>query len=294
MAMKVFPVVGGCTEKGKKVGFQFGQQENRFFLGGSYTVSGDGAAGTDTGETANGEFRYMQGYAGCRLCGRKFVYQCSHCSSFNCYDGKKNDSVTCPVCGKKSAVPETQDDRIVCSSTQKEIEIVLAIDVSSSMSGGRIQEVKKAAIDNFIYQFPGAKMALVAFGCRTSPDVQTILPFTTDYSNMERAINGLQALGGTPSPLPHILSSYSTYSCPNDSVDRYVVVFTDGEWFGGYSAVPDADKLKANGVVIITIGCTGADYNFLKAIATPGASIEAGATNFGQSFATAASKIRQA
>lgn len=291
--MKVFPVVGGCTSHGKKVGFQFGQQESKFFLGGSNTISGE-SSGTSEGETANGEFRYMQGYAGCKLCGNKFVYQCSHCSSFNCYDGKKHDSITCPICGKASAVPATTDDRIVCSSKQKALEIVLAIDVSGSMSGDRIKEVKKAAIKNFIYNFPGAKMALVAFGTDTNPDVSTILQFTTDYRRMESAINGLYAYGGTPSPLPHILAHFPTFASKNEPTNRYVVVFTDGAWNEGYGAVSKADELKANGVVIITIGCTGADYNFLKSIATPGANIEAGGSDFGASFATAASKINQA
>lgn len=292
MAMKTFPVIGGCTSKNKKVGFQFGQQDTRFFLGGSYTVSGE-SSGSSTGETTSGEFRYMQGYAGCRLCDNKYVYQCSHCSSFNCYDGKKHDSIICPICGKSSSVPATSDERIVCGSKQNNIEIVLAIDVSSSMSGNKIKEVKKAAINNFIYNFPGAQMALVAFGGTRSHHVSTILSFTTDYRCMESAINGLYAYGGTPSPLPHILSTFPSFSRNNATSDRYVVVFTDGEWNEGFGAVPYADKLKSNGVIIITIGCTGADYNFLKAIATPGANIEARGTNFGQSFATAASKIKQ-
>ena len=292
--MKVFSVIGGCSTKNKKVGFQFGEQNDKLLLGGSYVASG-GGDGTSADESVEGDFRYMQGYPGCRLCDNKFVYQCAHCSAFNCYDGKAHDAIVCPVCGKTAAVPETKDDRIVRSAAQKNIEIILAIDTSVSMKesvGGvsRLQEMQRAAIENFIYKFSNTKMALVSFG----GSVQTELDFTEDPRAVERAVNGLVPAGGTTSPLAHIRRSFPSFTDPHATAARYIVVFTDGAWAGnGDGHSQSAMALKSCGVSILTIGCAGADLGFLRGIASPGADIVAGGTDFSAPFATAAAKINQ-
>ena len=292
--MKAFPVIGGCSTKNRKVGFQFGQQESRFYLGGSYTVSGSGSGGDDS-ESVAGEFRYMQGYQGCRLCGHKYVYQCANCSSFVCYDGTAHDSVKCPICGKTSAVPQTKDDRIVRSSASKDVEIILAIDTSKSMNdkiGGvsRLQEMQRAAIDNFIRKFSSVKIALVSFG----GTVRTELDFTEDPRAVERAVNGLIPEGGTTSPFAHIRRSFPSFTDPNASSARYIVIFTDGAWAGNVDGHSQSAKaMKSCGVSILTIGCAGADFGFLRAIASPGADIVADDKDFDTPFAVAAEKINQ-
>lgn len=293
--MKVFPVVGGCSTKNKKVGFQFGQQESRFYLGGSFTVFGEDS-GTGAGESVSGDFRYNQGYVGCRLCGHKFVYQCANCSSFVCYDGAQHDSIVCPVCLRASAVPATQDDRIVRSAVQKNIEIILAIDTSSSMKekiGGvsRLEEMQRAAINNFIYKFPHAKIALVSFG----GTVKTELDFTDDPHAVESAVNGLVPAGGTTSPLAHIRRTFPSFTDSNSTSYRYIVIFTDGAWAGnGDGHSQSANTLRRCGVTILTIGCAGADLNFLHTIASQGADIVADDQDFSTPFAIAAEKINQA
>lgn len=292
--MKAFPIIGGCSTKIKKVGFQFGQQESRFYLGGSYTVSNNGV-GTDSTESVSGEFRYMQGYAGCRLCGNKYVYQCASCSSFICYDGTQHDSITCPVCGKTAAVPETKDDRIVRSSVQKDIQIILAIDTSSSMKESvrgvsRLQEMQRAAINSFISKFSHAKIALVSFGGA----VKTELDFTDNPRAVENAVNRLVPAGGTTSPLAHIRRSFPSFTAPDSTASRYIVIFTDGAWAGnGDGHRQSAKTLRGCGVSILTIGCAGADLSFLRAIASPGADIVADDQDFSTPFAVAAEKINQ-
>ena len=292
--MKIVAVIGGCSTKNKKVGFQFGQQASKLCLGGSFTIPSSGA-GAGASESVEGDFRYAQGYGGCRLCGQKYVYQCAGCSSFVCYDGKQHESVTCPVCGKASAVPETKDDRIVRSATQKNIEIILAIDTSSSMKetkGGvsRLQELQRAAVQDFIYKFSNAKIALVSFG----GSVSTELNFTADPHAVEDAVNRLVPAGGTTSPLAHIRRSFPSFTDPNATASRYVVIFTDGAWAGsGDGHMQSAKALKACGVSILTIGCAGADIDFLHAIASPDADIVATGDDFSDPFAKVAAKINQ-
>lgn len=293
--MKVFSVIGGCSTKNRKVGFQFVQQESRYYLGGSYTVSDAGSSDSNTAEAVSGEFQYRQGFKGCRLCGHKYVYQCAKCSSFVCYDGMSHDSLVCPVCGKTSAVPATKDHRIVRGSTQKELEIILAIDTSSSMKERvygvtRLQEMQRAAINNFIDKFTGAKIALVSFG----GSVKTELEFTDNTRAVENAVNRLVPAGGTTSPLAHIRRSFPTFTDPNAVTARYIVIFTDGSWAGnGEGHSQSAKAMRDCGVSILTIGCAGADLNFLRSIASPGADIVADDNDFGSPFATAAEKIKQ-
>ena len=296
--MKIITIEGGCTKRNKLVGYQFNPINNKYYICGSYSVTPGSSHGSE--EELDGEFLYGQYTRGCKLCGNKFVYQCANCSSFNCYDGEEQIGLECPVCGSKANVPATTDKRIVRSASGKpNVEIILAIDTSSSMqeeiSRGvtRLDEMKRAAIDNFITKFDGVRMAVVAF----STSVKTVLPFTDDTNAIKRAVNSLRAVGGTASPFAHIRNNYVDF-CENNggtrAPARYIVVFTDGAWSGVTEGhVSTAEKLKDNGVSIITIGCAGADYDYLKRVASDGANIEVSGSDFGSAYATAATKISQ-
>lgn len=290
--MKIVTVKGGCSKLKKPVGFQFNSDGGKYYICGSFTVaSGSSSSGE---ESLDGEFLYGQYSRGCKICGNKYVYQCCHCSAFNCYDGNAQTNAVCPVCGKKSNIPATSDKRIVRSSAGGgATEIVLAVDVSGSMGikdngkSTRLDEMKIAAIDSFVKKFDGVKMSLVIFG----PGVKTVLPFTSDSDKMIRAINSLTVSGGTPSPLAHVYTSYQDYKTKTKGINKYFVVFTDGDWDSTDTSY--AKKLKSNDVKIITIGCAGANMKFLRSIASDGASIEVSGNDFGSAYASAAKKISQ-
>lgn len=295
----ILSVTGRCTSHGGNVGFQFKSAFNPatgcddHYLCGSFTVNDFDGDGEES--VANGGFMYGQGYAGCADCGAKYVYQCGHCSAFNCYDGKAHTGLVCPVCGKTSAVAATHDDRIVRSNPAPKIKIVLAMDVSSSMNERtatgktRLREMQDAAVTDFVRRFESAEIAVVAFETR----VRTVLDFTKNGSAVERAINSLQAGGGTTSPLAHIRSAFSDFA-GGAGDGRYVVVFTDGEWAGNSAGhISSAQTMRKNGLNILTIGCAGADKNFLRSVASQGASIDVVGDDFGSAFATAAKKISQ-
>ncbi len=286
---KVTSVIGGCSSKNRNVGFQFVGSGSNYYLEGSFVV-GQGASSEES--TLSGDFRVGQSYhtRGCRLCGNKFVYQCGHCGSFVCYDGKSKANAECPVCHKKSNVPATKDERIVRSAVNKDLKIIMAMDVSGSMSGSRLTETKKAAINEFVSKFSDAEFALVTFESSAS----TVCGFTKSQDKMVRAINSLSAGGGTVSPFRHIIDNFGDFCNKQGGEGRYIVLLTDGEWAGVSDGhINTAKQIKRNGVKIITIGCYGADMRFLSEVASDGANIEVSGGDIGSAYATAARKISQ-
>ncbi len=194
-----------------------------------------------------------------------------------------------PCATKKSNVPATADERIVRSAVNKNIQIVMAMDVSGSMYTG-LAETKKAAINEFVKKFPDAEIALVTF----ESVVSTVCEFTKDQRKLESAINSLTPGGGTASPFRHVIDHYPAFCSKQGDDNRYLVVLTDGAWAGHADGhVNTAAQLKKNGVKIITIGCAGADMRFLAQVATPGANIEVSGNDIGGAYATAAKKISQ-
>lgn len=279
----IVTIKGLCSLKGKDVGFQFQNKGGVYSAAGSFNIVPGDTAIVDA-ETLSGSFVVGQSFK-CKQCGGNHMYQCGACGKFICYDGKAR-SGACPSCGKNTSVPAQKDDRIPRSGVATHPQILLAMDVSGSMYGGRLTETKNSAVTEFVRKFPGAKMALVTF----ESYVRTIVNFTEDLSTVERAINGLTDLGGTASPLPHILNNFQGFI--HGSGDRYVVIFTDGAWDRG-NHTADANAIKAKGIKIITIGCAGADRNFLQSIASPGASITTSDGNIGGGFAQAVKLIHQ-
>ena len=294
--MAIKSVKGHCLTTGNPVGYQFKEAveggNKVYYLGGSFTVNGS-EGGEVKSTDLNGSFLYNQSskYPGCRLCKNEYIFQCCHCNEFICYDGKERRNVVCPACGKKSDVPATNDKRIVKSGVSAvNADIILAMDTSGSMSGAPISEMKKAAVNDFVSQFTTARMALVTF----DDYVRTVCDFTNDLALVSRTINGLGTNCSTESPLPHVISNFGDFMRGTNGANRYLVIFTDGCWCGGESAnVPLADRIKAAGVKIITIGTTGADMNFLRKIASPGAMIETSSGRMGSAFADAAKQVTQ-
>ena len=273
MALKTQSITGACSVRCKPVGLQFIVYGDTYSVAGSFTVTGVAKGGEE--QTLSGNFVLGQGFRarGCKLCGNKYLYLCSNCGRFICYDGKSHSGVECPACHNRAAVPETKGDNIVRSATARKVEVLFVMDVSSSMDmkirGGftRLDETKRAAVENFIRPLAGARMGLVTFGTT----VRTDLPFTEDASQMERAIMGLTSRHGTTSPLKHIKENYGDFLKPSSGTDRYIVIFTDGAWAGNTDGhISVARRMHAAGVKIITIGCADADQSFLSAIATSG------------------------
>ncbi len=287
MANTIQSFTGGCsTHRRKDVAFQFTVNGNKYSAAGSYISMG--TSGSAEEKTISGEFYVGQGYRGCKACGNKHLYQCCHCGSFVCYDGNAHSNAVCPVCGKSSDVPKAKNDRICASSQRSQLQIMLAIDISGSMWGEPLKEVKNAAIHELVHKFPDAEFALVTF----ESYVRTVLNFTNDKAQIENAILSLNTGGGTNSPLGYIRNEFPKFVDRNGGKGRFLVVLTDGAWAGSDSDhISIAQRIQSEGVTIIAIGCAGANQSFLSSISSANGSIRVDGNNFGSAFASGAKII---
>lgn len=163
------------------------------------------------------------------------------------------------------------------------MNIILAIDISGSMSGKPLKNASSAATE-FVSKLnlETSSISIVGFTdsvieyCSLSKDIKTI----------EKAIKKMSARGGTNSPLEFC------YKKLQSSEDKpIVVVLTDGEWFDQKNAIVTSDKCKDAGIDIIAIGFGDADEKFLNRIST--ISVMTDLENLVESFGTIAQELTQ-
>lgn len=290
MQFKVVSLVGGCSTAKSSMGYQFIEEGAKLSAKTAFRTFG-GVSDVKAPDI-KGAFYTAPDFK-CR-CGNTHLYQCKDCGKFICYDGKAQSNAVCPACNAKNDVPAAPaDGRIVCSGSAgaSKADIVLAIDISGSMGvHNRLETVKKAAIEQFISKYKGSRMALVTFG----DTVVVAEPPTYDLSVIENKVRRLSTEISTEPPLGVILSSWELRYFRNSKLPRYVVVFTDGGWYGDRRTnIANAEKLKNMGIKILTIGCAGADVDFLKTISSPDCSIITDDAGIGNAFATIAKKVQQ-
>ncbi len=284
-------ITGGCSKYNSAMGYQFIENGDVLTAKASLKVYGEGDD-EEFPEIA-GSFYTAPDFK-CR-CGNTHLYQCKACGKFICYDGKEQKGAYCPVCHAKNDVPAAAaDGRIMCSghaAALRKVDIVLAIDTSVSMAkNGRMDTVKRAAINEFVSRYEGSRMALVSFGGQAS--VKQVL--TSDLNKVKAGINALKPDGGTVSPFATVLRDPQLEDFRNSVNDRYLVVFTDGEWSGKSEGnVSSARKIKDKGIKILSIGCAEANAVFLKEISSPDCSIVTSDEGIGSAFATIAKKSEQ-
>ena len=111
-------------------------------------------------------------------------------------------------------------------NSDQPIDVVLALDVSGSMEGDALEQAKASAL-SFLEQLgPDDELAIVAFGTT----VETVLPFTTDRSAAQSAIDGLIAEGSTA--LFQATADSVHLATSGESGRRAVVLLSDGVDFG--------------------------------------------------------------
>ncbi|MFO5494256.1 MAG: vWA domain-containing protein [Cuspidothrix sp.] len=143
------------------------------------------------------------------------------------------------------------------SSTQA---IVLLVDASSSMSDGKLIEVKTAA-SKFIERRDLQKdqLAVVSFGL----EIKTATPLTKDANTLKNAIDTLSESGGTPMAegINAAMGELQT-----TALDKNIILFTDGIPDDPNFAYNSALAARNMGIKLISVATGDADINYLTQI----------------------------
>jgi VWFA-related protein len=145
------------------------------------------------------------------------------------------------------------------------VAVVLAVDVSGSMSGDPLAQARQAARTFVEGLAPTDSVALVTFGDAVTP----VLNFTTDRGAVLAALDSLQAVGNTALYQAASVSAFVAASAQTQR--KAVILLSDGVDFGNRSAVSREASLTqaaAAGIPFFTIGLgSDIDRAYLQALA---------------------------
>jgi len=149
---------------------------------------------------------------------------------------------------------------------------VFALDVSGSMKGNKMEQLKKAVLLYIeISEKIGLqeKIAIVTFGGDTSVKSS----FTTNYSSLKRVVQGLTASGGTPMGdglafcLKEISEHATFFKIGNTMILPRIILLTDGEPDNKEEALSISKSLGTLRFPITAMGVSGCDTRTMSSIA---------------------------
>ncbi len=150
------------------------------------------------------------------------------------------------------------------SEFRSSLTIVLALDVSGSMSGSPMQDAQKAMasfVDN--YAKSGTEIGVIAVSDR----VCWVQKPTSDSEACKKAIYGMTCgmtgYGNSVDPFVEILNELRSVDG-----DRYAIILADGVWSYQNQAITYAKKCNAAGIETAAIGFGSADKEFLNSISS--------------------------
>lgn len=157
------------------------------------------------------------------------------------------------------------------TNVQPEVEVILEIDLSGSMSGKPVKKAKEA-MKNFVAQMNPdlIKIGLLAFADRT----KILTKPTDDYRRLIKDIESIEVgdvgFGNEAEPFSISLDTLLGRSFLRKADDkiRYIVVLTDGVWDNPSVAIKQAKQCHKQGIEVMALGFGGADKKFLKEIAS--------------------------
>lgn len=161
----------------------------------------------------------------------------------------------------------TEDPKARMRSVHPEMAVYLAIDLSGSMSGSRLAEAKKAAV-NFVKEFDldYVEVGLINFSDRSVMYQE----LCHDEKLLINRINGWSINAGGLG-YGNAAEPFSTASRAFSHLDKevkYLVVLTDGYWSYEDRAINEARALHKQGIEVIAIGFGDAKKSFLETVAS--------------------------
>lgn len=173
--------------------------------------------------------------------------------------GPKPSQVSITI-GSEAVKPEGQPAKPGLHSP--EAYVYLVMDTSGSMKGTKLEQVKKGTLDFAADAFTkGYSVGLIAFN---STAEHLSLP-VGNLGGLGRRIQDMSA-GGSTNMAEAIKMAH--YHLDKAGTTRVMVIATDGKPDSRRKALKEAEKAKADGIDIITIGTDDAEQDFLKKLAT--------------------------
>jgi molecular chaperone DnaK len=206
-----------------------------------------------------------------------FGYDVSGIIRVSAKDARSGRDLVVEAIGYRDDLLWTDGDPSVAPAAQP-MTIMMVIDTSGSMSGTGITEAKAAARE-FLDQLDLSFMptGIAEFGGHAG----IVISPTNGYEDIIGAINGLGASNGTP--MAEGLSACAPVF--QEVGEGVVVLLTDGAPNDPAAAERAACTLKELGVVIYTVGTSGANLQFLRGIASdPDKTFEPGSGELNGTF----------
>lgn len=125
------------------------------------------------------------------------------------------------------------------SDASMPLALLVTFDTSGSMAGASLAQAKAAASALFRSLSPGDVGGLITF----SDGVQVAVPLGGSRAELEAAVQGLQANGNTA--LYDAVAQSGKLAAGSGLARRAVVLFSDGEDYGGLSGLSRAQSLQA-------------------------------------------------
>jgi tight adherence protein B len=150
--------------------------------------------------------------------------------------------------------------------TALDLEVILAIDTSGSMSGAAIAGAKAAGVGFVQSMLPGTRVALHAF----DDEPRVVLDFTTDTDALIEAITGLE-LGGETALYDAAISAVDAFATRPDSARSLVVLSDGGDTVSRVSRDETVRRLAGSGISLhaIELQSPENDRSALEALVAP-------------------------
>ncbi|MBN1370242.1 MAG: VWA domain-containing protein [Dehalococcoidaceae bacterium] len=173
--------------------------------------------------------------------------------------GQKPSQVSITI-GSATVNPESHPANTDLRSQKAHVYLVM--DTSGSMKGSKLEQVKKGILDFASDAFTkGYSVGLIAFN---STAEHLSLP-ASSLGGLQKRVSDMNA-GGSTNMAEAIKMAH--YHLDKTDTTRVMVIATDGKADSKRKTLKEAEKAKADGIDIITIGTDDAEQDFLKKLAT--------------------------
>ena len=147
------------------------------------------------------------------------------------------------------------------SATGQGMAVVLALDVSGSMKGRPLEEMKKALASFVKSMGPNDRLALISF----ADDIRVEVPFEAPQSDLLARIAAIQTRGTITELYKGLFKCLSLFETAGLPIRKRVVILTDGKDEGAAYTLEDAlNRARERGVPVDSVGVTRINPKYLS------------------------------